>query len=90
LGEAGIESIQERGRLQEGLIADITIFDPIAVTDNAEYTLGMNGLPSTGIPYVIVSGDVIVDNSVVQHIYPGQPIRYEPSQKSHYREIIAN
>ena len=90
LGEAGIESMQDRGRLQEGLIADITVFDPNAVTDNAEYTLGKNGSPSTGIPYVIVSGEVIVDNSVVQQVYPGQPIRYEPTEKSHYREIVGN
>ena len=31
----GVKAIQERGRLQEGMIADIAIFDPQTVTDKA-------------------------------------------------------
>ena len=35
-----------------------------------------NSLPSTGIPYVIVNGTVVVKNSkVLKDVYPGQPIR---------------
>ena len=37
---------------------------------------GKNGLPSTGIPYVIVNGTVVVDNNKVLPIKPGQAIRY--------------
>ena len=66
-----------RGRMQEGMVADITIFDPETITDNATYVLGENGLPSTGIPYVLVNGVIIVKDSVVQDgLSPGQPIRY--------------
>ncbi len=60
---------------QEGSAADITIFDPETVTDNATATIGENSLPSTGIPFVIVNGRVVVDNSVVQNIPAGVAIR---------------
>jgi len=33
------------------------------------------GLPSTGIPYVIVNGTIVVKNStVLKVVYPGQPV----------------
>lgn len=65
-----------RGRLQEGMIADITIFDPETVTDNSSWETGRNTLPSTGIPYVLVNGVVVVDGSEVQKdLFPGVPIR---------------
>ena len=78
LGNAGLEAMQVRGRLQEGMIADITIFDPQTVTDNATHKPGEQGAPSTGIPYVLVSGQVVVRDSRVQPVFPGQPIRYAP------------
>jgi N-acyl-D-glutamate deacylase len=40
LGEMGLKSMQERGRMQEGMVADITVFDPDAVTDHATYEKG--------------------------------------------------
>jgi hypothetical protein len=45
------------------------------VTDNATATIGENSLPTTGIPYVIVNGQVVVDESVVQNIPAGVAIR---------------
>ena len=69
--------MQERGRMQEGMVADITIFNPETVTDNATYAQGT--LPSTGIPFVIVNGTVVVDESeVLKDVNPGQPIRFDP------------
>ncbi len=77
LGDTGLEAMQKRGRLQEGMIADITIFDPETVTDNADYAAGKNGLPSSGIPYVIVNGVVTVRNGkLVKSARAGQPIRF--------------
>ncbi|MDH3945923.1 MAG: hydrolase, partial [Chromatiales bacterium] len=65
-----------RGRLKPGAIADVTIFDPATVTDNSSIETGKNSLPSTGIPYVIVNGTVVVkDSKVLKGVYPGQPIR---------------
>ena len=69
--------MQVRGRVQEGMVADIAIFDPETVTDNATYVIGENGLPSTGIPFVLVNGRVVVrDSEIVEGVSPGQPIRY--------------
>ena len=77
LGDTGLKAMQERGRMQEGMVADITVFNPETVTDNATYKIGSNGLPSTGIPYVLVNGTIMVrDSRVVDGVYPGQPIRY--------------
>ena len=42
--------------MKVGMVADITIFDPETVTDSATYKAGEQGLPSIGIPYVIVNG----------------------------------
>ncbi len=78
LGNAGIESMQVRGRIQEGAVADITVFDPETVTDNATHERGRQGAPSTGIPYVLVSGQVVVQDSKIQRVFPGKPIRYKP------------
>jgi len=77
LGKMGLKAMQERGRMQEGMVADITIFDPETVTDHATYEKGT--LPSTGIPYVIVNGQIVVkDSKVLKGVNPGQPVRYEP------------
>jgi N-acyl-D-aspartate/D-glutamate deacylase len=63
MGDAGLEAMKDRGRVQVGKIADLTLFDPKTVTDNATYKAGENGLPSTGVPYVIVHGTIVVENS---------------------------
>ena len=77
LGETGLEAMQERGRLQEGMVADITIFDPEGVTEHATYKSGQNGTPSTGIPFVLVHGTVVVkDSKALAGVFPGQAIRF--------------
>lgn len=71
-----VPDMRHRGRIQAGAIADITIFDPETVTDNADFAPGTNSLPSTGIPYVIVNGTIVVRESRVQGgVFPGQSIR---------------
>ncbi|SPJ27276.1 hypothetical protein [Falsiruegeria mediterranea] len=77
LGDTGLRAMQLRGRMQEGMIADITIFDPKTVTENATYSRGSNGLPSTGIPFVLVNGTIVVkDSKVLKDVNPGQAIRF--------------
>ena len=78
LGNAGLKDMQQRGRMQVGMVADITMFDPKTVTDNATYKKGENGLASTGIPHVIVNGHFVVRDSktTAQRPTVGQPIRY--------------
>ncbi len=85
LGDTGLQAMKVRGRMQEGMVADITIFDPENVTENATYSNGSNGLPSTGIPYVLVNGQIVVRDSAVQKdVFPGQAIRFPVEQTGRF------
>ena len=80
--------MRERGRLQEGMVADIVVFDPETVSDNARYTVGENATPSTGIPYVLVNGAIVVnDSNVVDGVQAGQPIRFEIEREGRFEPI---
>ena len=72
----GIPQFRTKGRVQVGADADIVVFNPDTVTDNSTYEPGKGALPSTGIPYVLVNGVVVVKDSVVQKVFPGKPIRF--------------
>jgi len=90
LGDAGLKSMQERGRLQQGMVADITVFNPATVTDNSTYKAGEHGLPATGIPWVIVNGQIVVKDSKVQKaVYPGQAIRYPVEDEPRFKPLSA-
>lgn len=86
LGGTGLQSMKVRGRLQKGMVADITIFDPVKVKDNATYAKGT--LPTTGIPYVIVNGQIVVkDSEVLAGVFPGQPIRFPVEDQNRFKPI---
>ena len=86
LGDTGLKAMKERGRLQKGMIADITIIDPKTVKDNATYAKGT--LPTTGIPYVIVNGTLVVkDSKVLKDVTPGQPIRFPVEDKPRFQPL---
>jgi len=84
LGDTGLEDMQVRGRIQLGMVADITIFNPETVTDGGTYKAGEQGLPSKGIPYVIVNGQLMVENSKFRKVWAGQPIRFPVQTESRY------
>jgi dihydroorotase len=67
-------AFRRKGRLQEGMDADITIFDSDRVINRATYT---DQLATTeGIEFVLVNGVVVVDHSrFVEHRYPGKALR---------------
>ncbi len=74
--------MKDRGRLQQGAFADITIFDPKVVDGVAGYAQGTNSLPSKGFPYVIVNGEVVIDNGkLINNTYPGQAVRGQLANK---------
>jgi N-acyl-D-aspartate/D-glutamate deacylase len=74
LEDNGVPQMAHKGRLRVGADADITIFDPANVKANATPQEG--GLPSTGIPYVVVNGTIVVkDSKVLKNVYPGKAIR---------------
>ena len=61
--------ITDRGRLQENAFADITIFDPETFTDNATYI--ESRVLATGVSYVLVNGQLVIDNKVQTDAMPG-------------------
>ena len=76
LEDNGVPQMAFKGRMQVGADADITILDAETVTDNSSLGAGKNSVPSTGIPYVVVNGTIVVkDSKVLKGVYPGQPIR---------------
>jgi N-acyl-D-glutamate deacylase len=85
LGDTGLKSMQERGRIQPGMVADIVVFDPELFTDNSTYEKG--NTPSTGMKAVIVNGQVTVRDDVVLPVFAGQPIRFEPEDKPRFVPI---
>ena len=89
LGDMGLKAMQVRGRMQEGMVADITIFNPKTVTDNAAYEKGT--LPSSGIPHVIVNGIIVMkDEEPLRRFDAGQAIRFEPMEKGLFEPLDAN
>ncbi len=86
LGDMGLKAMQLRGRMQEGMVADVTMFDPETVTDNATFAKGT--LPSTGIPHVIVNGIVVMkDSEPIKRFNAGQPIRFEVQEKGRFEPL---
>ena len=83
----GIPQFKTKGRMQEGMDADIVIFDPETVRDNSTYEVGMGAIPSTGIPYVLVNGVIVVKDSEVLKVFPGKPIRFPVQEKGKIDEI---
>src|SRR6266545_1797571 len=66
-------AMASKGRLKVGADADLTIFDPATVIDRSTYEDAT--IPSAGIPYVIVGGQMVVDGGNVTEARPGRAIR---------------
>ena len=90
LGDTGLEAMKERGRVQVGKIADLTLFDPQTVAARATYKNGENGLPPKGIPYVIVNGTIVVKQGKVLPVKPGQSIRFPVEAKGRFEPVDVN
>src|SRR5687768_6831747 len=68
-----VPAMANKGRVKVGADADLTIFDPATVIDRSTYEDA--SIPSAGIPYVIVGGQVVVDRGNVTAARPGRAIR---------------
>lgn len=66
-------AMTNKGRLRVGADADLTVFDPATVIDRATYEDAT--IPSAGIPYVIVAGQLVVDAGELTDARPGRAIR---------------
>lgn len=67
---AHIAGLKDRGLLAPGMAADITIFNPQAVSDRATFEDPFRY--PVGIPYVIVNGVVVIDKGQHTGARPGQ------------------
>ena len=66
-------NMRNKGRLKVGADADITIFNPATVKDEADFQKGLQF--STGIDDVLVNGvPVVANGKTVPNAFPGQPI----------------
>jgi cytosine/adenosine deaminase-related metal-dependent hydrolase len=73
-------SMAGKGRVQVGVDADLTIFNPQTVLDQATYSIPAR--TSLGIVHVLVGGEaVIADSELVEDVFPGQAVRAEFSQE---------
>jgi N-acyl-D-amino-acid deacylase len=64
----------ERGLLRPGLIADVTIFDPNSVIDHSTYLEPFQY--NTGIAYVVVNGEIVLDHDQQTKARPGRALRH--------------
>lgn len=63
----------ERGRVAEGMVADLTVFDPETVSDRATVTDPHRY--SVGIVHVVVNGVPVIEDASVSREKPGQVIK---------------
>lgn len=74
--ESFAPAMRRKGRVQEGMDADLTLFDPEEILDQATYSVPAR--TSAGIKHVLVNGQSVVrDGAIVPDVYPGQAIRSE-------------
>ena len=69
--------IKDRGRIQLGMLADLVVFNPATVMDNATYDKP-HQYP-TGIEHVIVNGVPVLDPRGLTGARPGRPV-YGPAK----------
>src|SRR5262252_1336329 len=71
--ERSTPAARQKGRLQEGADADITVFDPQTISDRSTFQKPME--PSVGVKYLVVGGTLLIDDGkMVQDVYPGRAI----------------
>ena len=66
--------LRDRGQLRPGAWADIAVFDPERVTDHATYTEPFRY--STGVEYVVVNGQLVLDRGKPTGARPGRALRH--------------
>ncbi|MDX1406207.1 MAG: amidohydrolase family protein [Woeseiaceae bacterium] len=73
--EKSVPAMETKGRLQIGMDADVTVFDPTTIQERATYA---NPAQMTeGVSHVIVNGMLVLDDGeIVEGAEPGQWLRH--------------
>lgn len=65
--------IRDRGLVAEGYYADLILFDPLKLKENASYADGEQ--LATGMDYVIINGQLAIDGGLMQKGLNGKALR---------------
>ena len=65
--------LRDRGRIEEGLAADLVVFDPATVIDRATFEDPQN--LAEGVSHVLVGGEAVVSDGVHTGARPGRVLR---------------
>ena len=64
--------LQDRGRLAVGRVAEITVFDPATITDNATFDSPLRY--ATGVDSVLVAGEFVLRQGRMTQALPGRAL----------------
>lgn len=73
---ADVVGLHDRGRVLPGLVADLVLFDPTTVADEATYAQPTR--QARGVEYVLVGGELAVDSGRVARLDLGRALRKAP------------
>ena len=77
--ENSVPTMKNKGRIQVGADADITIFDFETITENADYQRPFKY--SSGVKYVLVNGVLVLDNEeLIMDVSPGKWLKHEVAE----------
>ena len=62
----------DRGLVRRGFLADLTVFNPSTVTDRSTFTAPK--ADREGVPYMMVNGELVVDEGRMTDARPGRPV----------------
>ena len=68
-------SLHDRGLIREGMAADLVVFDPARVEDKATYIKPHQY--AQGFDFVLVNGQLVVDDGKLTPARPGQTLRHK-------------
>ena len=74
---ADILGLTDRGHLKPGIYADIVVFDPKTFRDHATFQSPFE--VSTGVRFVLVNGELAIDDGHLANTAAGRPLR-KPSK----------
>ena len=83
--EKSIPRMERKGRLQIGMDADVTVFDPTTVQERATYAEPAQ--MSAGISHVIVNGMLVLDDGEI--VFLGSAEEFEASDYGPIRDLLA-